>query len=139
MTPRQKTFAVAVGNGMSLTDAAKHAGFAEKSARVRGQKLMREPEVAALVEAEREKALAETRIKGNFDLNTAMAEYDAAIEFAKKTSNASAYVKAVDSKAKLVGLMDQKDIDPKARNLTFNFIGVDIPGQVTAVQVIDNG
>ena len=135
MTPRQKIFAVAVGAGMSLVDAAKHAGFAEKSARVRGQKLMREPEVAALVEAERAKALEETRIKGNFDLNTAMNEYDAAIEFAKKTGNASALVKAIDSKARLVGLgVETKDKNPGGFNLVIN----GFPVQATVVRTIEN-
>jgi phage terminase small subunit len=135
MTPRQEKFAIAVGAGMTLLDAAQHAGFADKSAQQRATKLVKLPAVAELIALERAKALEETRIKGNFDLTVAMEAYDQAIAFARETKNASALVKAIDSKARMVGLgVEKKDTNTGQFALVIN----GFPVQATVVRTIEN-
>lgn len=51
LTPREKLFVKEYMVDLSLTHAAKRAGFAEKSARGTGHELMQRPHVAAAIEA----------------------------------------------------------------------------------------
>lgn len=53
LTPRQIAFAINYAGSGNATDAAKRAGYSEKSAAVQGCLLLKLPKVAALVEEER--------------------------------------------------------------------------------------
>jgi phage terminase small subunit len=126
LTQRQAKFALAHGAGMNVQDAAISAGFAPKSARVRGHKLMKLPAVVDAVEAERAKAVAELRIKGAYDMDKAMAEIDESITFAKATNNASAVATLVGTRLKLLGMLtEKKEIHAAGFQLIIN--GIDTP------------
>lgn len=68
-----------------------------------GNQVKRATSVHAAIEASRAK-VAE---KGAYALEQAMAEADEAIQFSRETENANAFVKAVELKAKLNGLIDK--------------------------------
>lgn len=76
------------------------------------------PIVKALV-AEAQKAV---QAKINYGLEQAMQEAQDAIEFAKKTENANAYVKAVELRTKLNGLLVEK-LDVRQSGFTLNVHG----------------
>lgn len=87
------------------TRAAVEAGYSEASADSQAcVLLLHNTYVRGKVEAARAKIQA----KGVYNLEKAMREADDAIEFARSTKNANAYVKAVELKSKLNGLLVEK-------------------------------
>jgi hypothetical protein len=84
--------------GSSLL-AAERAGYSGRSLRKTSSRLLHQPEVAAAIEAGR-KALAE---RSNFTFDRAMEQLRADREFAIKTENATAAVRASELMAKMSG------------------------------------
>ena len=97
---RQRRFVQFVAKGIPLKDAARQAGYSEAYSR-KTRHLMKHPGIA------RELAFIqrETRIALAYDVQAAMREASQAIEFAKQHKNANAYVKGVELRAKLSGLL----------------------------------
>jgi len=84
----------------SITTAAKLVGVTT----VQGRRWL----AGKKVQAHLEKVRTEISAKIGYSLETAMVEAEQAKRFAEKTNNANAYVKAVDLKAKLNGLLVEK-------------------------------
>lgn len=90
------------------TTAACSAGLTKKSALSSGSRLKKDPEVAkAINDAEKLSPTAAA-----YNLEKAMVEAEEAKQFAEQTSNANAYVKAIELKAKLAGLLEDKSKIP---------------------------
>lgn len=66
--------------------------------------LMKMPAIKEAIARERQRTLD----KGGYNIERAMKEADDAIQFSRDTDNANAYVKAVELKAKLNGLLIEK-------------------------------
>ena len=98
---RQLKFIALVAKGIKPKDACLAAGYSQSYARRRSHELVRLPVVARELAAIRESV----RTTLVYDCAAAMREAKEAMEFAFKTDNAHAYVKAVELRAKLSGLL----------------------------------
>ncbi len=105
LTPRQQRFIAAYQIGMSALQAAVAAGYSKKSAKHAAYSLMHEnPKVMAELERVRQELAAAAEYNGE----KCMAELDSAITFAKENKQANAYVKAIELRARLAGLLRDK-------------------------------
>lgn len=86
-------------------DAARAAGYSEKSAKGAAYRLLKEKEIQEVI-AECRRIMAQNC---GYNVEAAMAEFEEAIAFAKATKNATAYVRALELKAKLSGLLDKPE------------------------------
>jgi hypothetical protein len=109
LTPRQQAFVEAYArpgtvNGraaLNASEAARRAGYSHRRADSTAQHLLRIPKVKAAVELIR-KEVAEL---ASYSLERCMAELEKGMAFAHTTENASAYVRAVELRGKLAGLI----------------------------------
>lgn len=122
LTPRQALFVSEYLKDSNGSRAAIAAGYSPLAAKQRAYELLHNsPEVVAEVDAAR----SELARAGVYNLKHAMDEADAAIRFAKETKNGNAFVKAVELKAKLSGLLiDRKDVRTLS-GFKINIAGVD--------------
>lgn len=90
-----------------------------------GSKMLQKPAVREVVKA----AHQEIAKKGVHNLEIAMQEAKDAMDFAKETANANAFIKAVEHRAKLNGLLVEK-IDVRAQGFILNIVGLAPPEQV---------
>ncbi len=105
LTPRQSAFVAAFQTGMPAAQAAVQAGYSPRSAKHTAYSLMHENKlVRAELDKLREKLVAEAEYNGA----KAMADCESGMAFAVKTDNANAYVRAVELKMRLVGLLREK-------------------------------
>lgn len=105
LTPKQRAFIAAYQTGISATQAVIQAGYSKHSARHIAHTLMHDNK---LVRAELDKvsnALAEA---AEYNGERCMAELDKAIAFAVETKQPNAYVKAIELRARLAGLLRDK-------------------------------
>jgi phage terminase small subunit len=101
--PRFRMFAHEYFRTGNAPAAAKKIGMHPAS----GTRFLKDPRVQAQLVPLREKVMNEL----SYTLKSAMIEAQEAIDFAMKTDNANAYVKAVELRAKLNGLLvDKLDI-----------------------------
>lgn len=127
LKPRERKFVEEYLKHGHSKQAALAAGFPERRASTWGSELVRHhTEVKA--------ALAEARSKSvtaaAYNIQAAMSEADSAIQFARETENANAYVKAVELKSKLNGLLIEKH-QHQVANFQLNVEGIhDIPAEV---------
>lgn len=84
------------GNGK---EALRAAGYSQHSDVIRRNRNVREALKGVITKAQK---------KSGYNLEQAMQEAEDAIAFAKKTDNANAYVKAVELRSKLNGLLVEK-------------------------------
>ena len=101
LNDRQERFIKSCASGANTTQGALAAGYSPTYSKAAGQKLARNPEIRAAIDAIR----AEGRQVAAYDLAQAMQESLEVIQFAKGTKNAMAYFKAVEHRAKLSGLL----------------------------------
>jgi hypothetical protein len=101
LNDRQRRFVEFVASGLSLAEAARHAGFSGSYARKANRVLMKHPAIAS--------AIARIRMEGRklsaYGLSEAMREAEAVCAFAKLHKNAMAYCKGTELRAKLSGLL----------------------------------
>lgn len=98
ITPKQQRYAELRAQGRTQGQAALEAGFHSKTGAYRAE---RNPIVRGyLNEIQRNAA-----VRVGYVVATAMAEAKDAMSFARETENATAYVKAVELRAKLSGLL----------------------------------
>lgn len=102
MTPRQAKFVETYMSTGSQRAAAKAAGYS--CASTQAHRVANSKAVKAVVDHAR----ATVKIAAAYNLERAMLEADEAITFAKETENANAYVKALELKSKLNGLLIEK-------------------------------
>lgn len=101
---RQRQFIAAYQRGITATQAAIEAGYSPRSAAARGYHLLAHPQVAAELARVQDKLAEEAGYNGD----KCMAELDKAIEFAIATKQPNAYVKAIELRARLAGLLRDK-------------------------------
>lgn len=123
LTPRKVRFAELVASGRSQADAAREAGYSLKAPRGAGYKLMQDPRVAALVR----QLQAELRQRSEITADQMIREFDEAADFAKKTENATALVRAREMKAKLAGLMVER-VDARVASFAVMIGGIERGG-----------
>ena len=120
LNPRQERFVAEYLKDGNASRAAVAAGYSPKAAKDRGWNLLHEsPAVMNALEIAR-KEVAE---KSKYNLEKAMNEAQEAIDFAKQTENANAYVKAVELRSKLNGLLIEKH-DVRTVGFSINILGV---------------
>lgn len=113
--------------------AAREAGYSHKSANSISKALRKDPRIMALIQKNQAKVIEQAVEEAALSLKMAMDEALEAMDFAKMTKNAGAYVKAVEHRAKLSGLLiDRVDM---SQNVNFRIVigGIDDgPREVTA-------
>lgn len=120
LNPRQARFVseyVKSGNGRA---AAIAAGYSEKNAGTHAAQLLNHNAAVVAAVAEAKKVIGETLL---YDSRAAMKELDDAIDFAKKTNNASAYARCTELKMKMSGLLAEKDKGAALAPFSINFVG----------------
>lgn len=106
--PRHQKFVASVLSGNDGKASAISAGYAPSAAAVRAHRLLRRPQIAAVM-ALAKRELAEVN---SFNVERAMVELDDAINFAKESKQANALVKAIELRARLHGLLiDRSQVD----------------------------
>ena len=110
LTPRKQRFASLVASGLTASEAARQAGYADADsggARSIAHRLMKDPKVRALVDEQ----LAALRERNESTADSMVKQFDEDRAFAVSTQNASAAVRASEMKAKLAGLLiDRADV-----------------------------
>lgn len=104
LTKRQAIFVANIIAGKSQVQSAVAAGSKEVSANKAAARYMQNPIVRKAIEEDREKA----RERGIYNLERAMQEAQDAMNFAYATDNATAYIKAVEHRSKLNGLLIER-------------------------------
>jgi hypothetical protein len=129
LTQMQSRFVAEYLKDGNATRAANAAGYSVKNKSDMGYRLLKR---CAQVKEAIEQARKEVQVKAKYNLEAAMNECDDAIEFAKSSpTGANAYVKAVELKAKLNGLLEDKGSVGPSFNIVIN--GVDQPKIVRAL------
>lgn len=104
ITEKKQRYVDLIAAGRDSREAARATGYSESYAEVIATRCKRNPEIAAAIEAIREKG----RRLSAYDLAAAMKEAEDAADFAKKHKNPMANVKAVELRAKLSGLLIER-------------------------------
>lgn len=107
LSPKKARFVAAYVAGASGKIAVQQAGWntGDKGARSLAWKLLHQD---AAVMAAVDVARKEAAIKAEYGIESARTELDESMSFARETKNATAYVRAVELKAKLFGLLVER-------------------------------
>lgn len=126
LTPRKEQFALEYIRTGAAKASAITAGYSPNSATSAAGRLLHDPHVKALIDAARERSTAVAQ----YTATTAMREIDDAIAFSKSSKNATAYVSALQLKAKLSGLLvDRADVRMLG-GFKIEIAGIDDPAAV---------
>lgn len=129
LSPRQQAFVEAYArpgtkNGelaLNASEACRQAGYSARGANRTANKLLRMPKIAAAVAAIR----AEVAERAGYTVERCMRELEKGMEFALTTENASAYVRAVELRGKLTGiLVDRLDARVAVGTFSINVHGL---------------
>ncbi len=132
LDPQRMRFVEEYLKTSDATRSAIAAGYAPKSAKTRGWKLLQQEPV----KAELDRRKAEIREKTGRDIEDAIKEADEAIKFCKDNKNPMALTKAIEHKHKLEGFL--KDKTPgNAQGFVIQINGVDFGRQDGAAKVIE--
>lgn len=106
LRPRYANFVRNVVAGQTQIDAYLNAGFkaSRNSAQTTSSTLLNRPEVAAAIKQGRVEAAKESK----YELEELVAELNDVAQFARDTKNATAYARAVELKAKVLGLLVER-------------------------------
>lgn len=133
LTEKQLAFVAAYIKHGNSAQAAREAGYSEASAKSAGKLLRKDPRIIAMIERAQAKVINQAVKEASLTLEQAMKEAEEAMNFAMLMKNAGAYVKAVEHRAKLSGLLiDRVDM---SQNVNFRIVigGIDDgPREVTA-------
>lgn len=105
LTQKQRAFIAAYQSGLSGTQAAIQAGYSAHSARHTANHLVNN---TPAVRAELDKVAQNLAEAAGYNGERCMAELDKAIAFAIETKQPNAYVKAIELRARLAGLLRDK-------------------------------
>lgn len=105
LTTKQRAFIAAYQTGISATQAVIQAGYSAHSARHIAHQLTNDNK---LVRAELDKVADKLAEATDYNGQRCMAELDKAIAFAIETKQPNAYVKAIELRARLAGLLRDK-------------------------------
>lgn len=126
LTPKQLRFLEAYAKGISVTEAAKEAGYGAV------RNVLDNVNVAKALQEVQTKVME----KVGYSLEKAMQETDEAIEFAKMTKNANAYMKGLEIKAKLNGLLIEKHQHLGAAGFQVQIVGIGQSEQKQMIEVV---
>lgn len=118
-TPLQEKFLKAHAEGVGVLKAAEVAGYSKPKSSL--STILNSPAVAGALE-ERRKVVAEKIV---YTAVEAMKEAEEGMKFARETRNANAYVKAVELRTKLQGLLVEKHDFRMAGQFAINIKGID--------------
>lgn len=125
LPPKKAKFVEEILKGVPREQAAAHAGwnFKTKTSRAShaGNLLRRDPLVMAAIKAARTEVAAEVK----YELKDSFVELKEAMAFAEKSDNATAYVRAVELRAKLFGLLVERQDVRQLSALSINISGLD--------------
>lgn len=107
LSQRRQKFIAAHAAGMSLSDAAVVAGFSVRSATAYGSLLMKNPGVAAAVQAERARLAANKNVTTRYDLARVMKDIDESIDVARATNDAGSMAALVRTRLELLGMVSR--------------------------------
>lgn len=122
LSPSQHAFLAEYFRSDNVTRSAEKSGVPHRTAK----RWMTTP----LFKKEIEKRKAELRDAAKYGLKQAMQECQDAIDFARQTENANAYVKGVELKTKLNGLLIEKHDHRMAANFSIQIEGVREPAMI---------
>jgi hypothetical protein len=118
--PKWQTFVSLYASGVGLEAASRTAGYKSPD---QPRRLLRQPEVAAALKAVR----AEMARRAEYGQDQLIAELDEAAEFAIKTENATALVRAREMKGKVLGLLMDR-VDMRVQQIPFRIeINTELP------------
>lgn len=104
LSTREEVFVSSYAAGRNLVDSAIASGSKPQSAAKYANRLMKKPKIQKALDEIR----AQARKNAVFTVERAMDEAQSALDFAHETGNATAYVKAVEHRAKLNGLLIER-------------------------------
>lgn len=105
--PKWQRFVAAYVSGANQAAAVQAAGYTCRNLKQRATKLLQHPPIAAAIKAVR----AEMARRAEYGMDRLIADFDEAAQFAIKTENATALVRARELKGKALGLlMDRVDM-----------------------------
>lgn len=114
-------YLVPVDGKFNGAEAARKAGYEARTANRTAVRLLKIPAVRAAIDAAR----AEAAAASSYTVEKCMDELGTAMEFAYKTDNASAYVRAVELRGKLSGhLVDRVDARVAIGTYSLNVVGL---------------
>lgn len=122
VTERKRLFVENVCQGMSNTDAARAAGYSERSAKRVATKLVNHD---TFVVAELKRRRAELAERTGVTVEAMTARLDQDWEFARETGNATAAVRASELKAKLHGLLVDRIDQRMVAGFTIQVSGIE--------------
>lgn len=125
INPRQQKFVEEYLRHGNARNAATAAGYSPKSAKDLATKFVVQEKSPAVTQALNE-ARAKSITLAAYNADVAMTECEDAIQFARETENANAYVKAVELKSKLKGLLVEK-LDVRQVGFQIQISGIDGP------------
>jgi phage terminase small subunit len=105
LTPKQRRFIAAYQTGVSATQAAIDAGYSPKSAKHAAHALLHDNKA---VKGELQRIGDKLAKAAEYSGQKCMAELDEALQFARDTKQANAFVKAVELRARLANLLREK-------------------------------
>lgn len=125
--PRWQTFVALYASGVGVLAASKAAGYKSID---QPRKLLRQPNVAAALKAVR----AEMARRAEYGMDQLIGELNEAADFAVKTENATALVRARELKAKALGLLVDR-MDLRVQQIPFRIVisGIDDAPELKAV------
>lgn len=104
LTSREEVFVSSYAAGATLINSAISSGSKPQSAAKYANRMMKKPKIQKALDEIR----AQARKNAVFTVERAMDEAQSALDFAHETGNATAYVKAVEHRAKLNGLLIER-------------------------------
>ena len=96
-------------NGFNRTQAAIQVGYSEATAHELGSRLLNKVEVRQYVERRKSELKIQVREKYGYTQQTILDELEFAQRMAKEQGNTSAYIKASELKAKMLGLNEPEE------------------------------
>jgi hypothetical protein len=123
-------FVMGICSGLSPREALQKAKPSIKSPAYAAAKLRNSPELQAAVEQVKQALATEMA----YDFRAFTQELDSASEFARRTSNATALVRAIELKGKATGHLADKPVAPSA-GFHLYIAGVDAPPALTVERV----
>lgn len=119
---------------MSVTQSAIAAGYAPSCAQVKGSQALKNKLVKQIIEAARKETKQNLVERATYTAEAAITELDHAIVFARETKNASALVKAIEAKAKVAGLMQDKN-PAASQAFNINITGIEPKAELPMVTI----
>lgn len=121
-------------SGMGITQAAIAAGYSPKCAHVKGSNTLKLPHIRAMVEEARARTKQTLVERAIYTADAAINELDVAIELARETKNANAWVKAIEAKAKVAGLLQDKN-PAASQAFNINITGIEPRAELPMVTI----